>query len=230
MKDIHVISTGLLAVNSLIVPISSGNSSDERKVFVVDPATSVFSKDENVIVEYLQKNKLECVAILLTHTHFDHIMGIAAIKKAFPNVKIAVHKDEASELSSAPGKMNCDILSMFGMNPLIQALSLFPCPDILLENNINLSILSDDEDLKKELSKWKVIHTPGHSPGSVCYYNEIAQLLISGDTLFDYGGYGRTDMTGGDEILIQKSLNILGKTVKKGTKVYPGHDSFGFSF
>jgi len=50
LKDIHVIRTGLLAVNSLIVPISSGNSSDERKVFVVDPATSVFSKDENVIV------------------------------------------------------------------------------------------------------------------------------------------------------------------------------------
>lgn len=230
MKDIHVIRTGLLAVNSLIVPICSDNSSDAKKVFVVDPATSVFSKDENVIVEYLQKNKLECVAVLLTHTHFDHIMGIAVIKKAFPNVKIAVHKDEAAELSSAPGRMNCDILSMFGMDFLIQALSLLPCPDILLENNINLSILSDDEDLKKEFSKWKVIHTPGHSPGSVCYYNEIAQLLISGDTLFDYGGYGRTDMTGGDEILIQKSLNMLGKTVKKGTKVYPGHDSFGFSF
>jgi glyoxylase-like metal-dependent hydrolase (beta-lactamase superfamily II) len=157
-------------------------------------------------------------------------MGIAAIKKAFPNVKIAVHKDEAAELSSAPGRMNCDILSMFGMDFLIQALSLLPCADILLENSINLSILSDDEDLKKELLKWKVIHTPGHSPGSVCYYNEIAQLLISGDTLFDYGGYGRTDMTGGDELLIQKSLNMLGKTIKKGTKVYPGHDSFGFSF
>ena len=84
--------------------------------------------------------------------------------------------------------------------------------------------------LKKCLEQWKVIHTPGHSPGSVCYYNEDMQFLISGDTLFDYGGYGRTDMTGGDELLLRKSLNKLGQIIKKGTKVYPGHDSFGFSF
>ena len=80
------------------------------------------------------------------------------------------------------------------------------------------------------MSQWKVIHTPGHSPGSVCYYNEKEKLLISGDTLFDYGGYGRTDMIGGDEALIQKSLSELKRIVKSGTKVYPGHDSFGFLF
>ena len=74
MEDIHVIRTGLLAVNTLIVPIGKETP---KKVFVVDPATSDFSRDTNKVVEYLQKNKLECVGILLTHTHFDHIINIA---------------------------------------------------------------------------------------------------------------------------------------------------------
>ena len=87
MEDIHVIRTGLLAVNTLIVPIGKETP---KKVFVVDPATSDFSRDTNKVVEYLQKNKLECVGILLTHTHFDHIMGVKVIKDAFPNAKIAV--------------------------------------------------------------------------------------------------------------------------------------------
>ena len=80
---------------------------------------------------------------------------------------------------------------------------------------------------------WKVLHTPGHTPGSVCLYKADAGedgrgLLISGDTLFDYGGYGRTDMYGGDEIEIHKSLSRLQKEIPSGTLVYPGHDSFGF--
>lgn len=235
MEDIHVIRTGLLAVNTLIVPIGK---EIPKKVFVVDPATSDFSRDSNKVVEYLQKNKLECVGILLTHTHFDHIMGVKVIKDAFPNAKIAVHRAESSEINDAPGKMNCDILSLFQMEPLIRSLSNLPKVDILLEDNFDLSVLcnsnsSESEEIilqKKCLEQWKVIHTPGHSPGSVCYYNEEMQILISGDTLFDYGGYGRTDMTGGDESLLRKSLNKLGQIIKKGTKVYPGHDSFGFSF
>jgi glyoxylase-like metal-dependent hydrolase (beta-lactamase superfamily II) len=165
-------------------------------------------------------------------------MGVKVIKDAFPNAKIAVHRAESSEINDSPGKMNCDILSLFQMEPLIRSLSKLPKVDILLEDNFNLSVLcnsnsSESEEIilqKKCLEQWKVIHTPGHSPGSVCYYNEEMQILISGDTLFDYGGYGRTDMTGGDESLLRKSLNKLGQIIKKGTKVYPGHDSFGFSF
>ena len=81
---------------------------------------------------------------------------------------------------------------------------------------------------------WKVIHTPGHTPGSICLYNKAFNnekgALISGDTLFDYGGYGRTDMAGGDEAQIMHSLELLRQTIPAGTLVYPGHDSFGFSF
>ena len=147
MEDIHVIRTGLLAVNTLIVPIGKETP---KKVFVVDPATSDFSRDTNKVVEYLQKNKLECVGILLTHTHFDHIMGVKVIKDAFPNAKIAVHRAEASEINDAPGKMNCDILSLFQMEPLIRSLSNLPKVDILLEDNYNLSVLCNSNSSENE--------------------------------------------------------------------------------
>ena len=71
---------------------------------------------------------------------------------------------------------------------------------------------------------WKVISTPGHTPGSICLYNKEEKILISGDTLFAYGGYGRTDMAGGDEAQIIHSLAMFRENIPAGTHVYPGHD------
>ena len=241
MSDIHVIRTGPLGVNTLIVPLC------DKKVFVVDPAACSVSRDESKITDYLLAKKLECVAVVLTHTHFDHIMGIASIKKAFPDVKIAVHEAEKDELQNPPGRMNSSVLNLFGAPELLAAVSEQPPADILLKDNDSLwnkffecgnngistctHVPGGAEDsLKKALSSWRVIHTPGHSPGSVCYYNKNENILISGDTLFDYGGYGRTDMYGGDEAKIRHSLGILREKVAPGTRVYPGHESFGFSF
>lgn len=77
------------------------------------------------------------------------------------------------------------------------------------------------------LSSWKIIHTPGHSPGSCCLYSQKENSLISGDTMF-YHSWGRTDLAGGNEAQLQKSLSMLRKTIPPETKVYPGHDTYGF--
>lgn len=77
------------------------------------------------------------------------------------------------------------------------------------------------------LSSWKIIHTPGHSQGSCCLYSEKENALISGDTMF-YHSWGRTDLAGGNEAQLQKSLSMLRKTIPPETKVYPGHDTYGF--
>lgn len=204
----HVIRTGVFSVNSLVVPC--GN----KQCFVVDPAACSLSGDENKILDYIKKEKMECVGIFLTHSHFDHIMGIAPLKKAFPSAKIALHKLEEQELVSPPGPMNTSVINFFGSPELLAEVSKQPAADVLL---------SDGDDW----FGWKVIHTPGHTPGSVCLYKE--GTLISGDTLFDYGGYGRTDMYGGDEAQIMHSLAKLHSEIPAGTIVYPGHDSFGFS-
>ena len=213
---LHVIRTGVFKVNTLVVPTQDG------KCFIVDPAACVLSGDEKIITEYLKSHKLECEGIVLTHSHFDHITGIAEIKAAYPNAKICIHEAEASELngSGIAGPMNQSVLRFFGAPELLSVVGSQPAADTLLKDGMSIF-------------GWKVLHTPGHTPGSICLYKEGAGdkgegLLISGDTMFDFGGYGRTDMYGGDETEIIKSLGRIRREIPKGTKVYPGHDSFGF--
>lgn len=208
---VTVLQTGVFGVNSVIV------TTGENKCFVVDPAACMLSGDETKILNYLSKNNLQCEGILLTHSHFDHITGILPLKKAFPEAKIGIHEAEASELQNAPGPMNSSVLGLFGMEGLLDEVSKQPAPDVLLKEGSNWF-------------GWKVLHTPGHTPGSICLYSKEENKLISGDTLFAYGGYGRTDMYGGDEAVIMRSLGRLQKEIPAGTLVYPGHDAFGFGF
>lgn len=216
MSKLHVIRTGVLKVNTLVLPL------EENQCLVVDPAACSLSKDAAVITDYLKSHKLECCGIVLTHSHFDHITGIAEIKREFPTAKIAIHEAEASELALPPGPMNTAVLAGFGMLELLKIVEQQPSADILLREG-------------SDIFGWKVLHTPGHTPGSICLYKSGAGeagegILISGDTLFDYGGYGRTDMYGGNEAEILKSLARLHREIPEGTLVYPGHDSFGFRF
>src|SRR5574344_1294740 len=84
------IQTGPIQVNTWIVPLA-GND-----VFIVDPAGSIITGDENKITGYLRDNKLTPVAILITHGHFDHVIGLSVIKQSFPAIKIAIGKDDAA--------------------------------------------------------------------------------------------------------------------------------------
>lgn len=219
MTEIQIKQTGLLSVNTLIVPVC------DNKVFIVDPAACSISGDSFSFLNFLKTNNLECIGIVLTHSHFDHITGLFELKEVFPKAKIAIHKEEASEIQAGLGPMNQSILQNFGMSFLIPFFDQFVNPDILLQDKNNLSIFaqSTDKKLSSELKKWIVIHTPGHSSGSICLYNEEKRVLISGDTLF-YGTCGRTDMYGGNQRTIEASLAKLDKIIPNGTKVYPGHD------
>ena len=213
---IHILHSGVFKVNTLVVPLEGG------KCFIVDPAACALSGDENLITDYLKSHKLDCAGIVLTHSHFDHITGIASLKAAFPKAQICIHGLEACELTGtgAPGPMNQSVLRFFFFFVLLDVVGAQPAADTLLREGMTIF-------------GWKVLHTPGHTPGSICLYKADAGddgrgILISGDTLFDYGGYGRTDMYGGDELEIQKSLARLHREIPAGTLVYPGHDNFGF--
>lgn len=230
---IHVIETGVLNVNSLIVPVfddfKSLDNSDcpdekinsfSKKCFVVDPAGCSASHDENKITDFLVSNKMDCVGIVLTHSHFDHILGIAAVKKVFPNAKIFIHENEKNELGFTCGPMNNSILHFFRETGWISEVEKQPSADVALHEG-------------DEVFGWRVLHTPGHSPGSICLFNQSNQnekILISGDTIFDFGGFGRTDMYGGDEAVLVQSIIRLKREIPKDTIVFPGHDSFGFTF
>lgn len=208
---IHVIRTGIFGVNTLVVETEKG------KAFVVDPAACTLSGDQNIILEYLKKKNLECIGILLTHYHFDHVMGIKQLKDSFPYAKVAIHQAEFAEFQNPPGPLGRADIMFFGAEEIIQVVSQQPSAEQALTDG-------------QLYFGWKVIHTPGHTPGSICLYNAAENTLISGDTLFDYGGYGRTDLAGGSEAEIIKSLSHLKSVIPEGTLVYPGHDSFGFKY
>lgn len=199
--EIKCIQTGVFRVNTYIVPCG------ENRVFVVDPAACSFSGDENKITLYLEKNHLDCAAILLTHCHFDHISGILPVKRMFPEAKIAISRTDAPELGY--GKVNSYALRNMDLMLLKPVLEAQPKAELLLQEG-------DD------FYGWKVMETPGHTAGSICLYNQEENSLISGDTIF-HVGYGRTDLPTGSEDEMMKTLQRLGKEMPRDIKLYPGH-------
>ena len=155
------------------------------------------------ILDYAEKNGLSIKKIFLTHGHFDHMLALGELKKK-TNAKIYIHKDDAPYLEDYK-------LNLIGEEHKDY---FFPKADVLL---------SDGDTIKMDNIEIKVIHTPGHTVGSVCY--KLGDVLVSGDTLFA-GSIGRTDFPLGsfdDEISsIKEKLMVLDDE----TKVYPGH---GFS-
>jgi len=135
--------------------------------------------------------------IVLTHCHFDHIAHIKEIAHMC-KAKVAIHAADARGLVE-----DVHSLSMhFG------ARSPMTIPDRKLE----------DGDMVGEL---KVIHTPGHTPGSICLYAEEDAILISGDTVFTDGAFGRYDFPDGSRAQLEKSLEKLLELTVEG--LYPGH-------
>jgi len=169
---------------------------ETKEAIVVDPA-------KNGLYATLTANGIKPVAILLTHGHFDHIMGVHELTKE-SGAKVYVMKDEDKLCRDADLNASAQIRRPYTIEP-----------DILL---------SDGETIDLIGTTIKVIATPGHTKGSCCYYIPAKNWLISGDTLFR-GSIGRSDLPTGNEDTILKSVNMLldSKEFNDDTKVYPGH-------
>lgn len=232
---IEVIHTGPFSVNTLVVGVG------KNKVFAVDPACCAFCGDEMVVVDYLKKNNLDCVAIVLTHGHFDHVAGVKVLKKFYPDAPVLIHENDCNFIGSDSEQSHRKILSMMGAESFLPSVTCLPPADSFLEDRKTLldsvksaskdkcfSSILTDEELCSSFAEWQVISTPGHTSGSVCLYNPKEKILLSGDTLF-FGSFGRTDL-GGNEFQLMESLSMLKKIISPDTIVYPGHDFTGFSF
>jgi glyoxylase-like metal-dependent hydrolase (beta-lactamase superfamily II) len=153
--------------------------------------------DAGVMPMAIRSYKDEIDTIVLTHCHFDHtarVKEIAHMCKA----KVAIHKNDARGLVD-----DTQSLSMhFG------ARSPGIAPDIIL----------GEGDIIGEL---KVLHTPGHTPGSICLFSERDLVLISGDTVFSDGRFGRYDFPGGSRMELARSIDRLSLLDVEG--LYPGH-------
>lgn len=193
MSDFRMKTLVLGPVRTNCYIVSNGET---KEAIVFDP-----SDEADKIEQYLNANDLVCKGILLTHGHFDHIIAASELAQKL-KVDIYAHELEAELLKNPDLNASSDI----GRNCSLIA-------DVLLK---------DSEELQLAGFGIKVIHTPGHTAGGICYYFSGHDLIISGDTLF-HESVGRWDLPTGDgEVLIASILNKL-MVLEDQVKVYPGH-------
>lgn len=170
-----------------------------QSCLVIDPGD-----EADKLVQLINKGCLKPQAILLTHAHFDHIGAVDVIRDHY-DLPVYLHKKESKWLSDPA--LNGS--QYFMMNKFITAKP----ADTLLEKEEKL-IIGDFE--------FQVFETPGHSPGSVSFYFEDARLVVSGDALFN-SSIGRTDLPGGSQEQLLKSIHEKLLTLPEDTLVLPGH-------
>lgn len=169
---------------------------EDKNAVVIDP-----SVDSNGVINYLKKNNLSLKAILLTHAHFDHVCGVKRLVDEY-HVFTYIHPLEKSSLMDP--YENCSIT--FEKEIIIDV----PTKDINDGDALNF--------LKENI---KVLHTPYHTLGSVCFYLEDSHLLFSGDSLFKRG-VGRSDLPTSSPRDMKATLLKL-YSLPRETVVMPGH-------
>lgn len=172
-----------------------------KEAVIIDPGAYDFAEKNN-ITKFIENEKLDIKYILNTHGHLDHILGNAWAKETF-NVPLLLHKEDLPLIEKA-----FEQGEMFGI-------SVVPSPAI---------DEFADESIKIELNNFtiNVLHTPGHSPGGVCYVDEKEKIIFCGDCVFK-GSIGRTDLWKGD--MPQLLNSIRNKIFKYGDNftLLPGH-------
>ena len=174
-----------------------GINEETKECFIVDPATC-----PPEFVSYIKNAGLTVKAVLLTHGHFDHIMGLDALLKEFP-VPVYAHEAERDVLESE--QLNSSA-SMLGQPYSFSG----------------ADYVTNRQDVRIAGFEIRVIYTPGHTIGGCCYYIEKEKALFSGDTLF-HGSVGRTDLPTGSMGQLVSSVRDRLFVLPDDTKVYPGH-------
>jgi glyoxylase-like metal-dependent hydrolase (beta-lactamase superfamily II) len=155
------------------------------------------------LIGYARQAGLTPEAIVLTHAHADHIAGVRAVLDAFPGTPLWIHGAEREWLRDPQLNLSAAI----GM--AVTA----PDPD---------ATLTHGQQLELDGSTWRVLHTPGHSPGGITLYCEQASLALVGDTLFA-GSIGRSDFPGSSFETLAHSIRTHLYTLPPETRALPGH-------
>ena len=155
------------------------------------------------ISKMLKKYDADLDFIMITHAHYDHLLYYDEILAAFPTAKLCAGARE--------DKVFCD--------PSANASELFGDPRTYYFDGM---YLKDNDDIAIVGSMLKVMNTPGHTPGSLCFLDERNSIMFTGDTIFAEGGYGRTDFKYGSPFDMQKSLARL-SGLDENITFYPGH-------
>jgi len=182
---------------------------DANEAHIIDPGNSTNSENA-ILKDFISEKKLKLTRLLLTHAHIDHIMGNQFILDTF-GLLPEVHKNDIFFIDRM-----METAITYGINA-----EQSPSP---------VKFLNEGDQITLGDYVFDCIFTPGHSPGSISFYNAQNKILISGDVLF-YGSIGRTDLPLGDHETLLNSVREKLFVLPPDVKVYSGHGpatSIGF--
>lgn len=168
---------------------------------IIDPGC-YFASEEQALKGFIEQNGLKPVLLLNTHCHLDHIFGNKFVHRTY-GLQLHIHPNEKPVLDHGPASGQAWQLPFDNYDGEL----------VFIEEGQTIRI-GDDE--------LQVLFTPGHSPGSVSFYDREAKFVISGDVLFQ-GSVGRTDLPGGDFGVLEESIKTKLYALPEDVVVYPGH-------
>jgi glyoxylase-like metal-dependent hydrolase (beta-lactamase superfamily II) len=169
---------------------------------IVDPGC-YDRAEQNLLVNFIESNKLKPLALLNTHAHIDHVLGNAFVLQQYA-IDFYLHPSDFVALKSVENYAH-----VYGFE------GYRPSPEPTKE-------LSGGQTLRFGEIELEVLFTPGHSPGHVVFYNRSNTFVVNGDVLFN-GSFGRVDLPGGDIDTLKKSIFETMFALPDETKVYCGH-------
>ena len=197
MLTVKCFTCNMLSENCYVV-------SDESRDCVIIDCGAYYPEEGQAIVGYIRQQQLTPRHLLCTHGHFDHCMGNGYIFRAF-GLKPRAHQDD-SFLMEKMEQQTSDILGI----------------PIHLDVPPVGSYLTDSDTITFGSHTWQILHTPGHTPGGIVFYDAEEHIAFSGDTLFRMS-IGRTDFERGSYADMITSLHMLATQLPADTKIYAGH-------
>ncbi|WP_213197497.1 MBL fold metallo-hydrolase [Cloacibacterium caeni] len=195
MLHIHIFRFNPFSENTYVL------FNDKKNGVIVDPGN--WNEKENEILEnFIEEKEISIKNILLTHAHIDHVLGL---QWAFDTYKVAIkmHEEEKDVLDRNP--MSARNYG-FDFKPFVG----------------DIELLKEGEKYFIDEDSFEIFHVPGHSPGSIAFYNEAQKFIISGDALFQ-GSIGRTDLYRGNHEQLLESIRTKLFTLPEETEVFSGH-------
>jgi len=174
---------------------------DEKDCCIIDPGC-YFAAEEKALTDFVEENGLKPVYLLNTHCHLDHIFGNRFINKTYGLI-LHLHPLEKAVLALGPASG-----------------SMWQMPFDNYDGE--LKFINEGDTIQLGNETFEILFTPGHSPGSICFYSKVHKFIISGDVLFN-GSVGRTDLPGGSFDTLQQSIKTKMYMLPEDVIVYPGH-------